>query len=103
MTIDELIAEFSVTDCACGDPKFFPHAPAFCQHHAELVTPENLAILVAELKRLRRSVECGCGDVRLVSDMCHICGKCQMGCCVCVMPCSCVGYDKTCPTCYPPT
>ena len=27
--------------------------------------------------------ECGCGDIRFIGDMCHICGKCQLACCMC--------------------
>ena len=28
-------------------------------------------------------VQCRCGDVRRKGDMCHICNRCQMGCCMC--------------------
>lgn len=34
-------------------------------------------------ERFLREVECGCGDIRFAGDMCHICGKCQLGCCMC--------------------
>ena len=32
---------------------------------------------------LTEIVECGCGDSRYRGEMCHICGKCQIGCCMC--------------------
>lgn len=37
-------------------------------------------------ERFLREVECGCGDIRFAGDMCHICGRCQIGCCMCVEP-----------------
>ncbi len=37
----------------------------------------------ALLAQLGEPVTCGCGDIRWRGDMCHICGKCQMGCCMC--------------------
>jgi hypothetical protein len=28
-------------------------------------------------------ITCSCGDIRPLGEMCHICGTCQMGCCMC--------------------
>lgn len=40
--------------------------------------------LVKELAEARKEVTCGCGDIRPKSEMCHLCGNCQMGCCFCI-------------------
>jgi hypothetical protein len=33
---------------------------------------------------ITQEVTCGCGDISMRGDMCHICGRCQIGCCDCV-------------------
>ena len=36
------------------------------------------------VNELTAAAECGCGDLIPKSEFCHLCGKCQMGCCFCV-------------------
>lgn len=43
-----------------------------------------IAEAVSCIDELRKPKECGCGDIRPFYEFCHICGKCQTGCCMCV-------------------
>lgn len=43
----------------------------------------NAAGIVAVLAL---KIECGCGDIRPLSEFCPKCGRCAIGCCMCEPP-----------------
>ena len=44
---------------------------------------DELEAIVKAREAHDKLTECGCGDIRPAAEFCHICGKCQMGCCMC--------------------
>ena len=44
---------------------------------------DELESLLKQREAHDKMTECGCGDIRPAAEFCHICGKCQMGCCMC--------------------
>jgi hypothetical protein len=40
--------------------------------------------MLAQREAQLKMQTCECGDIRPTGEFCHICGKCQTGCCMCV-------------------
>lgn len=81
--------------CACGCPvdahENYGEDGECCEsdEHECVRTSIAVAGMLDALRRppqhetLLRMKTCGCGDIRPEGEFCHICGKCQMGCCMC--------------------
>lgn len=44
---------------------------------------DELEAILKQREAHDKMTTCGCGDIRPAAEFCHICGKCQMGCCMC--------------------
>ena len=65
-----------------------------CESNSELIAilrnhALEFAAALEEVETLRQRMSdegqtCGCGDIRPKSEFCGTCGKCALGCCMCV-------------------